>query len=563
MKEICLCIIVLAISVFLAGDAFSNDITTPSAPRYGEDSKYYAKREGHGWIMVEKNLQDLKILGGIPSPANNVNSVSNSGLFLPYMAYPVGSWPEAVAIGDVNGDGRNDVAMVTSYYFDPDNDYKLFVFLQNSSGELDAPIRYATSGIYTARPSTVAIGDVDNDGLADVVIGAGGSVEVFTQNGNGSLNLPVQYQTQDSNKIILGDFNNDGLLDIAGIGGGTGTVSVLLQNLLGTLNSPVTYSVTHGGYDDLEAGDLNNDGLTDIVVMSGQLYAIPNVGVLLQKKDGTLASPAYYSIGVNQLTHGVAVGDITGDGRQDVVVTYGGNSPSSNIGAFIQNAGGTFNPPTSYASYDCPEPVAARDVNSDGKDDVIVLHGGWNAMGVYQQGENGLLASEELYPIPYATHYNPHGLAVGDINGDGLNDVVIADYNHGLVVLRHAPRPESPPIPDIKANGSDGPLEISMGTTLNVTVALDAGTHAGENADWWAAASSPFGTFWYTQQGWSQVQTAGYNGPLFSGNSIATVLNTSALPAGSYTFYFGVDLLMNGMLDLGKLYYNSIAVTIR
>lgn len=56
-------------------------------------------------------------------------AVFGAPLFEPYSAISTGSWPEAVAIGDVNGDGLNDVVMVTSSYFNPDSDYKLFVFL--------------------------------------------------------------------------------------------------------------------------------------------------------------------------------------------------------------------------------------------------------------------------------------------------------------------------------------------------------------------------------------------------------------------------------------------------
>jgi hypothetical protein len=64
---------------------------------------------------------------------------------------------------------------------------------------------------------------------------------------------------------------------------------------------------------------------------------------------------------------------------------------------------------------------------------------------VYLQQANGALGAESLATIPYASHYNPHGLAVGDVNGDGAPDVAVADYNHGLVVLRGTSTPSPPP----------------------------------------------------------------------------------------------------------------------
>ena len=363
--------------------------------------------------------------------------IHNTSLFHDYTVVPTGSYPEAIAIGDVNNDGRNDIVMTTSYLSDPDNDYKIFVFLQTADGKLAAPVKYSTSASYSNRPSTVTIGDINDDDLNDVVIGCSGSgVEVFLQNGSGALNAGVFYASVNSNKIRIADLNHDGLLDVVGIGWGTNTTSLWLQNSGGTLDSPVIYNVTHGGYDDLEVGDVNNDGLTDIVVMSGQSL-VPNLGILIQKNDGTFDTPSYYNAAANILTKGVAVGDVNGDSLNDIVVTYGGNQPNSRIGVFIQNASGILDPPVNYSSYDIPESVHIADVTNDGREDVIVLHGGWEKVGIYRQNTNGELKSEILYDIPLASHYNPHGLALGDINNDGRPDIAIADYNNGLVILYH------------------------------------------------------------------------------------------------------------------------------
>jgi Domain of unknown function DUF11/FG-GAP-like repeat len=95
-------------------------------------------------------------------------------------------------------------------------------------------------------------------------------------------------------------------------------------------------------------------------------------------------------------------------------------------------------------------------VDVDGRADVVTLHGGWNRAGVYRQQSSGTLAAEELYAIPYASHYHAHGLAVGDVNGDGSPDLALADYNHGLVLLRNTisapPPPPPPPPPPLKAD---------------------------------------------------------------------------------------------------------------
>jgi hypothetical protein len=157
--------------------------------------------------------------------------------------------------------------------------------------------------------------------------------------------------------------------------------------------------------------------------MSGQLYAVPNVSVVPQLAGGGFGAPAEYSVGANVLTSGIGVGDVTGDGRNDVVASYGGNQPNSNVAVFAQTDAGTLAPPASSPSYDIPEPVEVADVDLDGRADVVTLHGGWNRAGLYRQTVAGGLAAEELYAIPYASHYEAHGLALGDLDGNGSPDL--------------------------------------------------------------------------------------------------------------------------------------------
>jgi fibronectin type 3 domain-containing protein len=376
---------------------------------------------------------------------SNVLSATATAGFRPYHAIPVGSSPEAVAIGDVTGDGRNDVVMTTSYNFDAANDFRLWVFAQAADGTLAPPVSYATAAAYTNRAQSIAVGDITGDGRADVVLGIDGiGVQVFPQLATGLLGSPTTSSSPDANKIRLGQLNGDGRLDVAGVGWGTNTVGVLLNDGQGGLKAPVSYPVQHAGYEDLEIGDVTGDGLDDLVVMSGQ-GLVPNVSVVPQLAAGGFGTAAPYTVAANTLTHGIGVGDVTGDGRNDVVASYGGNRPASNIGVFAQTAGGMLGAPASYPSYDIPEPVDVADVDLDGRPDVVVLHGGWLKAGAYRQQAGGTLGSEELYPIPYASHYNPHGLAVGDMNGDGSPDVAIADSNNGLVVLGNATSPSSAP----------------------------------------------------------------------------------------------------------------------
>ena len=366
------------------------------------------------------------------------NAALTASLFDPYVAYATGSRPQAVAIGDLDGDGRNDIAVLTSTKPDPGNDLMVHVFLQSPDGTLQPRVMYPVA----RAGSSIDIGDINGDGRADVVVGddssSGAAIGVLFQNTTGTLDAMVSYATANAYRVKIADFNGDGRADVASLGwGGTG-LDVFLQTDTGALAPPVSYAAPHDGQAELDAGDVNGDGLVDVVISCGGT-GHPNLSVMLQLPDGTLGAATSYSTGSLWSTNGVAVGDTNGDGRSDIVVSYGGNRPDSFIARYLQNAQGALDAPVPYASYDGPSAIVLADIDGDARKDVLVKHDGFGRLGVYRQYPSADFIREDIYAIPGGSSPlgRPQALAVGDISGDGRPDAVIADPNNGLVVLRH------------------------------------------------------------------------------------------------------------------------------
>ena len=389
----------------------------------------------------DEYLLKLSVSDGEASVSDSLTiTVQPMALFKPLVKIEMPSRTESAAIGDLNGDGLNDVVVTTSFYFDEINDTRVFVLLQDASGNLAAPVNYF-AGMQPTQDQirSVAIADANNDGLSDVVISHETGIGVLLQNAQGTLDPVTVYNSNhpsfnNSYKLVAADFNNDGLSDVASIhfGANSQQVDVFLQNGAGSLNLPASYLASHSGFDDLAYGDVNGDGLLDIVVTSGQSYT-NNLSILLQQPDQSFASVVNYELGLTELSHAVGVGDINGDARDDVVMAYGGNKPSSQLAIYLQNSAGTLDPYISLPSYDLPDAVVVTDINNDGRKDIIVDHSGWSATGVYLQKADGSLMGEQRYPSEYSTSAT-HRLAVGDINADGKPDIVNA-YGSGIVIL--------------------------------------------------------------------------------------------------------------------------------
>jgi len=115
----------------------------------------------------------------------------------------------------------------------------------------------------------------------------------------------------------------------------------------------------------------------------------------------------------------------------------------------------------------------------------------------------------------------------------------------------------SPPTPNIKANGQAGQVTISTGTPVSITASFAPGDQNGKLADWWLAESTPWGFYTMTSSGWSPGINMLFQYPLFSVSPVE--IYSGSLPTGDYTFYFGVDMSPNSVLD-SPLYYDLVQV---
>lgn len=352
----------------------------------------------------------------------------------PYQSFSTGVRPLAVAVGDLNGDGRTDAVLTTRN--DEENVSDVWVFLQDAAGKLSLDNRYLISPPDSILGESIAVADVNDDGRDDVVIPTENGLGVMLQNVGGKLDSMIVYpDANSSHRVAVGDFNGDGLVDAAAIAWGSNRVSVFLQKKDGGgFSLPASaYDAPHGGGDDLKVGDVTNDGRDDIVVMSGQLL-LPNFSVLAQAAGGGLLRTVSYSYGGSQLGGSVAIGDINGDGLNDVALSVG-NAPET-ISPFLQNAQGALGKGPDIQSW-APQAMQFGDMDGDGRADLVIA-GDKSALRVFLHGTNGAPAEPLKFSAP--TPSSPHALAIGDVNGDGAEDVLLAgaglgDIPYGLAVF--------------------------------------------------------------------------------------------------------------------------------
>lgn len=345
--------------------------------------------------------------------------------FKPYSTFVTGAPASALVIKDIDSDGLEDIAVVTNDYYGDSTDFKLLIYYQNITGNLDNPLvmsyptRYWSDGAIS-----IDAGDLNGDSKTDIALASDDSLVVFYQQSKTNFTITSIYVGYGTDAIKIGDLNNDGRADLAITVANTTKIYVFYQDAEGNLNM-TNYPSLECAYVRLEICDINNDLLNDLILFSAGGY---NHGLFfyLQNTNGTLNYP--YSNGFGQNGSGIAIGDLNNDTKPDIVITSGGNYPAT-LSLYMQNSQSFgFNDPINLIAYDIPQPVCIEDLNCDGNNEILLAHSGWHAITCYEQDLLHNYSSYNIFSNTYG-YYDMYNMATGDLNGDGRPDIAIADVS--------------------------------------------------------------------------------------------------------------------------------------
>jgi len=397
----------------------------------------------------------------LPTFAGNGAAIDGS-TFTAGFTLPTASGPARVVMADLDGDGRPDLVV-------NDGSAGVFSIYQNigingvlNAGTFAAPITFSVAS--NSGPVGLVAADLNGDGKLDLVLSDrnNNQIAVFQNVSSAgmlttnSFAAPVYFAVgADPRTVAVSDLDGDGLPDIVCVNNGSGTVSILRNT--GATGPITTNSFAArvdlpmaGNGEGLAVGDLDGDGKPDIAVTDSTGF----VSVFRNKCTPGNISPATFDtrldLAAQNDTIGVAIGDLDGDGKAELISTaYLPQTMSvyrnlSSPGTLTTNS---FAAPVDYALAGRGHNIALSDFNGDGKLDIAIVTELDSALSLFQNIGAGGFTSNSLAPrVDFSTGWNAWGIAVGDLDGDGRPDIVFCNaYDSNIQIYQNQAPFGTPP----------------------------------------------------------------------------------------------------------------------
>ncbi len=403
------------------------------------------------------------ILTVVLLPVSSQNAAAaGTNDFQAAVSYPVGRNPVSAAVGDFNGDGKLDVAVVNS------GDNTVSVLLGNGDGTFQAPVNYAVGNF----PVSVVVGDFNQDGKQDLAVANQSSQSISLLLGNGDGTFQAAVNTPLAFRPVALAVVQPGIIAVTHSDQNAVSVFHLFGNQFAQIGNDYFIPGFFLGessllHNSIAVGDFNGDGLPDLAVTTEDELGNTYVSLL----RGNSPSPTFLPVGnfhVGIDINGsdappMAVGDFNGDGRMDVVVS---NTSDFNVGVLLNDAG--FFSPGSQVKYPVgrfPRSVVTGDFNGDDYLDLAVANSLDNTVSVLHGDGVGTFQAAVNYPVGPV----PVFMAVGDFNGDGRSDLVVVNSGDNTVTVLLASPPTPPGVPVL-----NGPNTFTGNQTVNGTLSASS-----------------------------------------------------------------------------------------
>ena len=423
---------------------------------------------------------DASYAPSISAPTPQTVNANASGTLIPAAGSPflAGFTPCAVATGDFDGDGIQDLAVANN------EGGNVAIFLGAGAGVFN---QASGSPHHTGTgPCSVAVADFNGDGIQDIAVGNQNTdnITVLLGTGTGAFNEATgsPFPAGSNPFVTVGDFNGDGIPDLATANFGSNNVTVLLGDGLGNFNAAQGSPFPAGSSPvAIVVGDFNGDGRADIATAN---FGGNNVTVLLGTGAGGFSAAQGSPFPAGTSPRAIAIGDFTGNHVSDLAIA---NESGNNVTVLLGTGLGGFNaaPGSPFPAGTNPFSVAVGDLNGDGIQDLAFTSSNTDVVTVLLGTGGGSFRAALGAPLP--TDSSPVSIVTADFNHDGVSDLAVAneDSNSVTILLGGLASTTSLLI-------TTSPASIAPGTAVPLTLGVsDTGT----------AFSAPTGTATFSDGG--------------------------------------------------------------